>query len=362
MAIVIWLVPLWMVWRCRQERWTELVEAWGAAAAAPVAVWAAFNLAWVGHILPVSGTLKLHSMTVLARRYGGRLTPGYAHLVLRFVRHYLLRLAVFSDAQHWGAFPLTLLALAGAVLVAARHLLGPKTRRAPTGDRRARDVLLLGLVLVSTKAAADLALLPFWAESWYAAPAHLAAGVLIGLGAYQCIALAIRHFRMVGVALAGLAILAVLPFDGPRLVHASAERPVPSLWQDADVEAVAWITAHGPIGVYGSPDAGLIGYYLDPGRPVVNLDGLINDYRYASMLTHGLPALRRYQAEGVRYLVGRLGAPGTADVPGCAVELWRSSHEVVYGGGSSDSPGVTAVPIRVYDLAGCPPDGPATAS
>jgi hypothetical protein len=211
----------------------------------------------------------------------------------------------------------------------------------------------LGLAIVVAKAAADLALLPIWAEGWYSAPARLATGVLIGLGAYECIAVGLRHFRLVGAVLAVVAVVAVLPFDGLRFLRSPSEPAYPWSWQDANLEAVAWISAHGPLGVYGSRDAGVLGYYLDPARPVVNLDGLINDYRYASMLEHDVAPLPRYQAEGVRYLLGRLGPPGSLDVPTCAVQLWRSSHDVLYGG-SRDAPQVTAIPIRVYDLGGCP--------
>jgi hypothetical protein len=356
MATVIWLVPVWMAWRSRHQRGLMVMAAWGVAAAGPIAAWAAFSLAWVGHVLPVSGSLKLASMSGRARQYGGWLTMGYAHFVLSFVRHYVASLVTTADAYHMVGFPLTLMALASVVVLCSRRVLRPGADE-PSGadhDRTARDVLLVGLVLIAGKAVADLALLPFWAEAWYSAPERIAVGLLIGLGAYRCIALAIRHVRLVGVVLAGLAIAAVLPLDGLRAVHASSEVAYPSYWQDASLEAAAWISAHGPIGVYGSTDAGVLGYYLDPGRPVVNLDGLINDYRYASMLKRGVPPLTRYQAEDVRYLVGRLGTPGTQEVPGCAVQLWRSPQDVVYGG-SRDSPKITRVPIRVYDLGSCPP-------
>jgi hypothetical protein len=358
MATVIWLVPVWMAWRCRRASWSRrarLAVAWAAAAGGPVAAWAAFNLVWVAHVLPVSGSLKLASMSRWAALYGGRFTPGYAAWVLSFVRPYLGTLAGSADAQGVPWLPLTGLALAGAVLAATGRARPGRKGIPSRGDGVTRDVLQLGLALVAAKAVADLAVLPFWAEGWYSAPPRLAAGLLIGLGAYRCIEFFVRHARVVGVGLAALAIVAVVPRDGLRFVHASSEQANPSAWQDADVEAVAWISAHGPVGVYGSPDAGVLGYYLDPGRPVVNLDGLINDYRYASMLTRLVPALERYQAEGVRYLVGRLGTPGSASVPSCAVQLWRSSHEVFYGA-SRDSPAITKVPIRVYDLGGCPPD------
>lgn len=357
MATVIWLVPVWMVWRCRHERrvnqFTWLL-AWGAAAGVPTAAWAGFNLATVGHVLPVSGLLKLHAMVERAQsQFGGRLTSGYFRFVFSFVGHYLATLAGSADAQGVRFFPLTVLALAALVLVAARRLLRPGVAIPGTGVAGARSVLLLGLAIVAAKAVTDLALLPFWAEEWYSAPARVAAGLLIGLGAYHCLGLALRHLRVVGVALAVMAVAAVLPFDGLRFLHSPSERAYPSYWQDADVEAITWITAHGPVGVYGSTDAGVLGYYLDPGRPVVNLDGLVNDYRYAAMLERGVPPLQRYQAEGVRYLVGRLGTPGSQNVPPCAVQLWRSSQGVIYGG-SGDSPGITTIPLRLFDLGGCP--------
>ncbi len=361
MATVIWLVPLWIIWRCRRERWSawlRLVVAWGAAAAVPVGAYAVFNLALVGHILPVSGSLKLWSMSGYAHRYGGRLTFGYAGFALSFVRHYVSTLVSSADAQGFGGFPLTVLALLGVVLVVGRRLLR-SDGEARTASPAVVSVLVFGLGLVLAKAATDLALLPYWAEGWYSAPARFAVGILIGLGAYACIAFLVRNYRVVGIALAALGVIAVFPFDGLRFVRAPSEPAYPWYWQDADVEAVVWITAHGPVGVYGSYDAGLLGYYLDTGRTgaaartVVNLDGLINDYHYASMLEHGVPPLQRYRAEGVRYLVGRLATPGVNNVPACAVQLWRSSHDVIYGG-DRDSPGISEIPIRVYDLGTCP--------
>ena len=114
--------------------------------------------------------------------------------------------------------------------------------------------------------------------------------------------------------------------------------------------ATSWIFRSGPPGRYGAPDAGLIGYYLDGRRSVVDLDGLTNTFDFASKLRRGTSIFELERAEGVRYLVARR-LPGTPDAPNCATILW-SSDPVPYGGGF-DQPFITRIPIRVFDLGSC---------
>ena len=117
--------------------------------------------------------------------------------------------------------------------------------------------------------------------------------------------------------------------DGEVLLSAGSTVATPTSWQDANLEAADWIASHGPAGVYGSTDSGLIGFYAAPRATVVNLDGLVNDYTYARHLLAGDSPISLYRREQVRFLVER-PKPGTAAVPGCAVQLWSSSKPVLY--------------------------------
>lgn len=66
--------------------------------------------------------------------------------------------------------------------------------------------------------------------------------------------------------------------------------------------AMAWVEQHLPPGApIGAWNAGQVAYFLD--RPVVNLDGLVNDIHYVDVL-RGERSLQGYlQDEGIRYLM-----------------------------------------------------------
>jgi len=159
-----------------------------------------------------------------------------------------------------------------------------------------------------------------------------------------------RRNQLEAIAVAGLVAIFAMPMASSDLRVAQSAKPQPGFWQDAQLEAAAWIKANGPAGVYGSTDAGVLGFTLDP-RPVVDLDGLVNSYSYGEQLVHHVPAVDRYKSQGVTVLVGRL-VPGGPDVPACARVLWTSPDAIVYGG-SADQPQVTRVPLRIFDLNGC---------
>lgn len=76
---------------------------------------------------------------------------------------------------------------------------------------------------------------------------------------------------------------------------------------DADLKvsrfrAIQWVAANLPAdAVIGAWNAGQVGYFLD--RPVVNLDGLVNDATYAALLRDRQPLISYLRHEGIDYVM-----------------------------------------------------------
>jgi hypothetical protein len=188
--------------------------------------------------------------------------------------------------------------------------------------------------------------------SWYAAAQRVVLSMLVGALVWTATEPVRARIRHGGVLVAVAVGLLFLPLNLGG-VRSAASTPVDGhLWPGADLQAVSWIRAHGPAGRYGSTDAGVLGFYTAGSRASVsNLDGLASSYAYADELLAGRPPLQRYHLLGLRYLIERapLDDPG---VPRCARVIWTSPQGVVYGGGL-DTPQVSAVPLRIWDLTGC---------
>jgi hypothetical protein len=76
----------------------------------------------------------------------------------------------------------------------------------------------------------------------------------------------------------------------------------PLMLRNARTELIAWIDSHLPAGEpVGSWNAGQLGYFLD--RPVVNLDGLVNDAGFLEFLRRGEPVVHYLRHQGIRYVV-----------------------------------------------------------
>jgi hypothetical protein len=121
-------------------------------------------------------------------------------------------------------------------------------------------------------------------------------------------------------------------------------------WQDQIDLAAVWVRGSGPDGRYGANDAGLLGYRLDGVVPVVNLDGLVNDYDFAALVGSGAPLRARLRATGVEYFVGRLDDAGLADLTSCGAVLWESPERVPYVDSLSR---LTRTPVRIVDVRAC---------
>jgi hypothetical protein len=359
LAAVIWVVPVVMAWRTRLA---QAILVWAGGAGGVVAPWVVWSQLWAGHVLPVSGALKLHELTAqINARFGGRLSWGYMHWLSQLAYQYGRGLETNVADSVIGGRPglagglaahlLSILAVSGALLVAFEWYRSRRQVRHSGPLSPAAVALLAGAAMVTAKAFLDLVTVPYWASAWYSAPSRLASGVVIGAAAAVAVRRSWNWRPIGGAALAVIAVLLVVPLTERHLQVSSHEAIQPAGWQDANLEAAAWIRTAGPAARYGSTDSGLLAYYLDPRPAVVNLDGLVNSYSYSAELLHNAPPLARYQSEGVEMLIGRLPVDSSL-VPTCATLAWTSSHGILYGGGP-DQPGWTSVPLRIYDLRPC---------
>jgi hypothetical protein len=106
------------------------------------------------------------------------------------------------------------------------------------------------------------------------------------------------------------------------------------------------------VGIYGARDAGLLAHRLDGVRTVVNLDGLVNDYAFARLVTRGASLRHRIVVSHVDYLVNRLSGHELRRL-GCGTVLWRSPGAVPYADQFS---GFSMAHVDVVDVRACAAD------
>jgi hypothetical protein len=150
------------------------------------------------------------------------------------------------------------------------------------------------------------------------------------------------------LAIAALCVL-VFPLDGSSVAQSSTATRDAGSWQDQIDLAAGWIAAHGPPGRYGAADAGLLGYELDGHRSVVNLDGLVNDYQFVSLVDRGASLRERVAASRLDVLVNRLPESALRQFS-CGTVLWTSPGRPAAVG---DDGVVERAPIYVIDVRHC---------
>jgi len=327
-----------------------------ALAVAPYALW---QLIGFHHVLTVSATVKAHALNEYsAQQFGGRTTSGYAHFVRSFAGRYVRGLESTINSQGrlstlgWvGAHAVSICAAVGLIVLITR------LPRRPIRLASGVYVLVTLGTLVSIKALVDLVSQPQFSFTWYADGQRVMACVAAALLIWVAIDRLPSAPMMLQVSAVGIVVVLLLPAHPDAAWATRREQLPPASWQAANMEAVAWIAAHGPEAAYGSPDSGAIGYYLiGNDRTVVNLDGLVNNFAYAAALAAHKPAAERYRQEGIDLLVARR-QDGSADIPPCAREFWRSTHNVPYFVDGDVTRPVESVPVRVWDLRPCAATG-----
>lgn len=338
LGIVALLVPVCMAVRARRP---SVAGFWAIGGGALVIPFAAWSYAVFGHLLSVSGMVKLESTGAVAmEQWGGRLSTGYWSHVADYAARYVEEIETDLGGTIVGPHLLVLLALIGALAWWRSGRTSPDRATAGAGPAAWATAVLAAVV--AAKTALDLVMLPEWAAAWSSAPARVGLGLAVGVAAWQLVRrIAARDGGLGAVAAAAL-VLFVLPlasFDST-----SAETTAGPGWQHTLDRAVQWIRSEGPVGRYGAYDAGLIGFELGGTVEVVNLDGLVNDYEYAELLLSGASRTRLLQHDQVDYLVNRLTDAEVSELD-CARPLWRSPEPVPYGG--------MLAYVYVLDVRGC---------
>jgi hypothetical protein len=209
----------------------------------------------------------------------------------------------------------------------------------------------VGVIALSIKAMVDVFLSPLWATEWYSFPQRTAFNLAVVMLALSCFRLHSMRLTLIGAVFVISALATRVPY------YAADEKFAATKWQVQGDATATWIRLSGPAGIYGSPDAGLLGFELDnSGRKMVNLDGLVNSYDYAAALERRAPALDRYRSQGLGFLVARRDLSDRWSVPACALPIWRSSADVQFDFNAFQfEPSIDApmMPIRVWDLRPC---------
>jgi hypothetical protein len=344
-AVVIAVVPIAGWWRAHSKR---LIGAWCAGFATIAVPFGAWWLARWHHVLTTSATVKNATVSqTIGDRFGGYLTAGYARFLADRAGEYLKAVEPWSyiarlPYAHPGAgsalaslagFTFGALAVVGAFVALHRSQAARAAGRSRLGTA-VWAVVVVGALLLF-KAVLDLVVAPLWASLWYSAPQTLAAGFGVGALAWVGVEWLRAHARSVVsgaavfVAVAAIALVAV-PVNATAWRHVGTVSRASGSWQDQLDLAAGWIHRHGPPGRYGAMDAGLLGYELDRDRSVVDLDGLVNDYSFAALVTAHASERTLLSVSGVDFLVNRFTPDGLQQL-GCATVLWTSPGAVTYG-------------------------------
>lgn len=344
-ALAVPVLAVSILLRTRAVRSLVPVAAGGAVMVLPFFVW---NLGANGMLLTVSGGLKLHTVSDHAASLGGRFSGGYRALVADAVRE-TLDTAVSNAGElpvraAAGLGDLLLLVSAGlAVWVVWLHRMrGHRPVRAPM--HASTWALVTVAAFIGVKACADHLLLPLWAPAWYSGPVLIALGVALGASA-GWLATRLNNHRLRTAGVVGLAAMFALPLNGELLASRSLDT---RRWQDGLAATVPAVRERAPSGRLGAYDAGLLGFELHP-RPVVNLDGLVNDAEHAELLAHGVDPVELLRHNGIDILVGRFTS-SDARLPACADVLWESATGVVYRDAVT---GPTSAPIVIASVRHC---------
>ncbi len=342
MVVVMWVVPAAMVLRVRAWRH---VGGWlvGSSVVLP---WAAWYWIRYHHVLTTSATVKQHQIAALVAADGGRFSRAWLDYIGGKAGGALRTVVDLVWDSAWR--DVTVLGVALGLVLAGLAVVGLVTRLARRSEVD-RGVPSVGspawgvgaiAALLALKAAFDLYNSPTWAAGWYFTPQKVAVPFAVGSLAWMgAMALSTRS-RKVGIAAVAVLCVFALPLNGAQ-VRQSADPAVDgSSWQGAIEQAAAWVQLHGPSGRYGASDAGLLGYRLDGVHPVVNLDGLVNNYRFDALVNGDASLLERIRATGVDVYVNRVTGAQLRSMP-CARLVWQSPELV--GG----------VPIDVLDVRGC---------
>jgi hypothetical protein len=281
----------------------------GSVATAVLMPYFLWNLLGTGHLLPVSGSVKAVGIAELMEERGisSRFSRDYLSFIYwrwRTIPGTLFStrsldgmwvLGVRTVYDNYGTWAVTTGILAG--LATAPALLGARAWLRLLRDRLA---LLAPFIFVLAFAVVDF-IVSIWLYPtqryaivrWWIVPQDL---VIITLVATLSAA-AVSHVgtRLVPAAARGrvatvlIALLVAVHAAQMVRFHWDGERHIRNWnlsWNDDAYLAAAWINENLPEdALIGSWNAGVLGYYTE--RPVINLDGLINDFELYEYIRDG---------------------------------------------------------------------------
>ena len=359
-ALVVGIVPF-AIW-LRSRSW-RAVASWCAGCALIAVPFGAWWLARWHHILTTSATVKNAWINSdIAHQFGGRLTLGYAHFLFDLSRDYLkaiepwtyINRVTYGTQGVGAALALACAALGficlaglGAVVLTKRWRTSRVHGASPLGPEG--WAITVGLALLAAKAVLDLLVAPLWATTWYSAPQRLATAFLFGSAAWIGVEWLWQHHKRIAYVAVATVILIALPVNAVAWAHVDTTPHAATDWQDQLDLAATWIAKHGPTGTYGVRDAGLLAHQLDGLRAVVNLDGLVNDYTFAKLVTSNASMRKRISAARVDYLVNRLSAEELRRLS-CGNVIWTSPGNVPY---SDPLSGTSNGHVYVIDVRAC---------
>jgi hypothetical protein len=345
LAAVVPIVPLALGLRLRRWRPVLLWLAGAAALGLPLLAW--WTSLWGARPLTTSAVVKADAVSDYVHdAFGSRWSTDYTGFLGRQVRSYLLTLTRTFTGSAWPALDDVLLLVVCALVVIGAWSLQGRVRRPVPAEAWA--LVVLG-VIVLAKLVTDLLTAPLWAEAWYSAPQRLVLGLAVAALVLLGVRALLERSRPLGI-LAGLALVPLVLPLGVHLTPQDDGGQSANLWQTVLDGTADWVAANGPPGRYGAFDAGLLGYRLDGDPAVVNLDGLVNDYSYAELVTSGAPIVEKLRAAGVDYLVNRLPPESLTGELACAEEVWRSPQRIPYADGFTAR---TEAPVYVLDVRPC---------
>ena len=308
LAIVVLIVPLALAWRSRSWR----VVGWWTLGAGAVAV--PFGTWWLvrwHHVLTTSATVKSAQLSAAYRQqFGGRFSIRYLQYLTdvgaAYARDlqpwsYLTRPPFHASAGVTAALIFAVMTLIITGWIAFRKQGLPRIE--PKSRNPALWAVAVMTVLVVAKAVLDLIEAPLWATLWYSAPQRLLTGFFVGVSLWLGVQWIMKHQRALGAIAVSVAAITALPINGSMWRTARVSQRAPYLYAHQMDLAADWVSDHGPTGRYGALDSGLLAFRLDGERPVVNLDGLVNSYDFARLVTRN--ASTRPHPEHERRLLRR---------------------------------------------------------
>jgi hypothetical protein len=310
------------------------------ALVAPLAACAAAYVAWTwlcfGTLGPVSALVKAE--------FGSRSLAALSPLQRAAFVFYIPwpgDWAVRRTAAALGVDAAVVPALASVLLLAL--LVAVFLRRHAVGCAVARGGAAFVLLTAAGVVIADKIALALMLD-WYRAPMLLAAAVAGGLLA----AWTARAGRVMATVFAAAAVAAT-PI---AIWHAAHPPPAPGL------AAAEWLKANARPGEAASWNAGLIGYFAGGG--VVNLDGLVNDARFAREVARGKALSEYLRREEIRWLAdatredGRLMAL-LRRYPAAEVRAVEARYRPLAAYTGACPPGLACVVVAIWEAVELPP-------